>query len=339
MQNRIDKLTFLSFWMTLLIVIYHLSPHLLKINNICTVYITNFVETFGSISLNYFFAISAYNFFKSSKTYKKKIQSRIVTLLLPFFLWNTLYIPLYCFTKGLPSFVQILKGFSLEPFDGPFWYIFVLYIFFLLSSKIIQKLFDKKYFIIIILCLCILSAYFHMLILTNKLNFLYDYWLERNIRMLPAYLFGCYYGYKKSKIQIENINKRVIFCVGVILPMFIATISGDGFISTLVLYVCTLSIYILTPNIVLKNNSMFKQNVFITYAIHEGLIIIYIYVLNKYNLIQNGLIYYIGFLIMGLIIIMLITLILNSIISLDSSNLLNLFLTGGRCKKNRDNSY
>lgn len=74
MQNRIDKLTFLSFGMTLLIVIYHLSPHLLKINNICTVYITNFVETFGSISLNYFFAISAYNFFKSSKTYKKNTE-------------------------------------------------------------------------------------------------------------------------------------------------------------------------------------------------------------------------------------------------------------------------
>lgn len=57
--DNYDKMIFYSFWMTILIIIYHLAPHILKLgvypsSYIGITYIKNFFELFGSIALNYF---------------------------------------------------------------------------------------------------------------------------------------------------------------------------------------------------------------------------------------------------------------------------------------------
>lgn len=63
-KNR-DKMIFYSFWMTILIVTYHLAPHLIELSDFNGGYLRQFFETFGPIALNYFFAVSAYKFFVS----------------------------------------------------------------------------------------------------------------------------------------------------------------------------------------------------------------------------------------------------------------------------------
>lgn len=95
-----DKMIFYSFWMTILIIIYHLAPHILKLgvypsSYIGITYIKNFFELFGSIALNYFFCASAYKFYVSKNGFGIKLRKRIVTLLIPYFTWNTLFIILY----------------------------------------------------------------------------------------------------------------------------------------------------------------------------------------------------------------------------------------------------
>lgn len=73
-----DKMVVYSFWMTILIVVYHLAPHLIDMLKIGEkTFYKQFFETFGSIGLNYFFAVSAYKFFISSKTYKEKLKKKI----------------------------------------------------------------------------------------------------------------------------------------------------------------------------------------------------------------------------------------------------------------------
>lgn len=141
--DNYDKMIFYSFWMTILIIIYHLAPHILKLgvypsSYIGITYIKNFFELFGSIALNYFFAASAYKFYVSKKRIGIKLRKRIVTLLIPYFTWNTLFIILYVVQYRSITLKDLLLGYTLTPFDGPMWYILVLYIFFVLMNKCIE---------------------------------------------------------------------------------------------------------------------------------------------------------------------------------------------------------
>lgn len=117
--------------MTILIVVYHLAPHLIELSDFYRGgYLRPFFETFGPIALNYFFAVSAYKFYVSEKSCGDKLKKRLTTLMVPYMAWNTIYISLYILQNGLPNIRTIILGYTLTPFDGPLWYIFVLYIFY-----------------------------------------------------------------------------------------------------------------------------------------------------------------------------------------------------------------
>jgi hypothetical protein len=62
-KNR-DKMIFYSFWMTILIVVYHLAPHLIELSDFNGVggYLRQYFETFGPIALNYFSLFLHINF-------------------------------------------------------------------------------------------------------------------------------------------------------------------------------------------------------------------------------------------------------------------------------------
>lgn len=72
-KDNHDKMLVYSFFMTILIVIYHLVPHLIELidlnGDVVYKYCRNFFELFGSIALNYFFAVSAYKFFVSERSF------------------------------------------------------------------------------------------------------------------------------------------------------------------------------------------------------------------------------------------------------------------------------
>ncbi len=135
-DNR-DKMIFYSVCMTLLVVIYHIAPHLIDLINLNGEYdiCRNFFELLGPIALNYFFAVSSYKFFISKKTYKLKLFIRLRILIIPFITWNTLYILLYILQTDSFSFRALILGYTLMPFDEPLWYIFVLYLFFIVFGN------------------------------------------------------------------------------------------------------------------------------------------------------------------------------------------------------------
>ena len=121
---------FYSFWMTILIVTYHLAPHLIELSDFNGGYLRQFFETFGPIALNYFFAVSAYKFFVSEKSCGDKLKKRLVTLIVPYIAWNTIYISLYILQNGFPNIRTVILGYTLTPFDGPLWYNFcIIYVF------------------------------------------------------------------------------------------------------------------------------------------------------------------------------------------------------------------
>jgi len=169
----------------------------------------------------------------------------------------------------------------------------VLLIFFALSYYI-DCMKQKKLmeWLFIVLPIAIGAALFHEAVITCKISFFYDYWVERTIRMIPAFLFGAYCGKKKgilSKALYSKIS-LIIIRISAIAFLALATYLGDCFVTTILLYLCTLCLWFGCPNIKLKDNSIMRQATFLIYALHEGIIIVLLALMNKiglYNLLTN----------------------------------------------------
>lgn len=272
-----------SFWMTILIVIYHLAPHLIDLEKYKgDIYCRHFFETFGSIALNYFFAASAYKFFVSKKSYKIKLKKRIKTLIIPFVVWNTIYIILYILQKGIPGSKTLILGYTLAPFDGPLWYIFVIYIFFVIYSVIIKHK-NISYLRFFIILLSFSAAMFHALAIKKIIYFPYIFWVERTCRMLPAFLAGMYFARKHNAVHKKNSN--VVAALGAATCILMATYLGDGFVTIILMYLCTFLLWLIFPNIILKSNSIMRNEMFSVYALHEGVIVIVLALINNLKIV------------------------------------------------------
>ena len=99
-----SKFRWFSLSMTLAIVCYHVAPHFLSLLSKEEVYsnvwwhkyLKNFYETFGQYALCFFFATSAYFFIRGKDSIPQRIKKRCKTLLVPFFIWNTVYLMFFC---------------------------------------------------------------------------------------------------------------------------------------------------------------------------------------------------------------------------------------------------
>lgn len=329
-----DKFTFYTFQMTLCIVFYHTAPHLLIMAGMGG-YDRNFFETLGPIALNYFFATSAYFFFSSDQSFASKMGKRIKSLCVPFAVWNTLYIPLYVLRNDIPNLSEVILGYTLEPFDGPLWYIFVLYIFFGLSYYIDRaKNRSPKGLMVFALLISICAASFHQIFVAGKVSFLYDYWIERTVRMIPAYLFGAYYGKRKEVMNPPEKAKTIIMAAAII-SWGLAIHLGDCFATILLLYACTACLWFGCPDIKFKPKSILYQSTFLIYALHEGVIIVLLAVMSKTGLSNavTNRIYFIGCFLMVVFLILEVAVLMDKIVEKCPLIISNL-LTGGRSKAN-----
>lgn len=331
-KNKSDQFTLFTFWMTICIVCYHAAPHLLIMASMGG-YDRNFFETLGPIALNYFFATSAYFFFSSEHCFASKMKKRIKTLWLPFVAWNTLYIPLYILQNGIPSLSTTVLGYTLEPFDGPLWYIFVLYIFFGLSYCIDHiRSSNPKGLLFLALLISICAASLHQFYISDSVSFMYDYWLERTIRMIPAFLFGAYCG-KRKNIKTEKILKlpHIMILITAIVLWELATYLGDCFVTVLLLYVCTACLWFGFPDINLKLEPILRHSMFLIYVVHEGIVIVLLAFMNKTGLCNSitNRVRFIGCLLIFLFIVLGAAMLIDKIIERCPVKVSEI-LTGGR---------
>ncbi len=274
------KFRWFSLVMTLMIVCYHVAPHILNIflghhsNSImfdgC---VTNFYQTFGEYALSYFFATSAYLFFKGKGTYGEKIKKRINTLLLPYMVWNFIYILFFMvFDKSYIWDVRrIILGFTIYPFDGPLWYIPCLVFFFLVSRfflKQIEKI-NTKIFYSLLIVLILIAALFHRLVLNNTLSIIFCDYVERLVRFIPAFLFGAFNS-RTSKPLIDN---HIICLICFLITLFLSILLGDSACTVVLLY---FSMFFLFYTIPYDKVSEYKDslyiNTFVIYAMHDAIV-------------------------------------------------------------------
>ena len=121
-----------------------------------------------------FFMMSGITFFKgyNNKKYLPKIKSRLLTLVVPYLLWNTIWLLWEIFNSysflarfsanGEPfpiTLISILKGIFFYGCNNPFWFVFDLIIF-SFAAPIVFLIIKNKYVgIISVIILSIVSVF------------------------------------------------------------------------------------------------------------------------------------------------------------------------------------
>lgn len=247
-----------------------------------------FSDSITRFAVPMFFMMSGISFFKdyNNKKYLTKIKSRIFTLVIPYLLWNTIWMIWEIFTSysfiaqfstdTVPyslTFINILKGIFFYGCNVPFWFIFDLIIF-TFSAPIVFLIIKNKYVgIISVICLSIIS--------------LFGIHLPMDIFYYPMaivfYLTGAIIGYhffdfasKKSSKQTQIFS--FVFLVIYILAKNIASqeIHIDNYLmQTLVYTTAAFSLWNVVDVIIekIKPRAIFKRS-FAIYAMHLPLAII-----------------------------------------------------------------
>lgn len=144
-------------------------------------------------------------------------------------------------------------------------------------------------------------------------------------KMASPFLYGVYCS-KHKAIEVGR-HSTVILGIISLICLLSFTILGDNVITTLLLYLCTLSLWNVLPNFTLKADSIIKNDMFIVYSIHEGIIIVMLAVLNKGNVHFGKYISLIFVILLETVLIVTIGFCLNLIIS-RLPTVFNIIFTG-----------
>ncbi len=160
-----QKKEFISFVLSVLVFFIHISTFSQYASSGNFISIINakfsyfFKESITRFAVPMFFILSGITFFKDydNKKYFGKIKSRIHTLIIPYLIWNVIWmifeiICSYTFVSKYfigrepftLSFINILKGIFFYKFNLPFWFIFDIIIF-SFAAPLIYVIIKNKY--------------------------------------------------------------------------------------------------------------------------------------------------------------------------------------------------
>lgn len=227
------KFSFFMLGFIMIVVLYHSNFR----------YYYPFIEQLTAVSTSYFFCTSAFFFYKglSNENFLTCLKKRYKTLLFPYLLWNLIYLILGFGTNQF-SLSNVLKGFTVNPYCIPSWYMLTLFIFMLLTP-VIKHAFCNVYSTIIALSLGIAISYLGYIRFQIELAMvpIVGGYLIRMSEYITPYLIGgiigtwfsqkIYVGWKKSIVGVImssfiiiilllfNIPAEIRWLLWVILPL------------------------------------------------------------------------------------------------------------------------
>lgn len=291
------KKVIVSYILASFVVIIHLSVHAKYgrditeggIQTFNRIYSTFFNSTFVTLSVPLFFIISGCLFFRNCKNIKdcyRKMQSRIMSLFVPFLLWNIIdmlfkIITSYSFCSkffiGRQVFDLSIKNIVLSIFtshsNGPFWFIFALIVFVILSPVIFLLLKNKIVSFIFLLILFVLTYFNIQHPLSNF--FAFD--------AIIYYFIGCIIGRYYFNIFSTKITRKksflflFIFCLCEITILFIVFKNIQLNLALLSIFniVFAISFWFVCDLFIDKLKQYdFYNNSFMLYAMHTNIIAI-----------------------------------------------------------------
>lgn len=292
------KKEFISFLLSILVFFIHsYFAQEITYNSFISV-VNHKVSYFFSCSITrfavpMFFMMSGITFFKdyNNKKYFSKIKSRLFTLVIPYLLWNTIWMLWEIFTSysfiakfstnSVPyplTLTSILKGIFFYGCNIPFWFVFDL-ILFSFAAPLVFLIIKNKYFGVgSVICLSIVS--------------LFGLHLPMDVFYYPMaivfYLIGAIIGYhffgfvsqKSSKpLQIAS----VIFLAAYILAKNIAPqeIHIDNYLTQTIVYtLAAFSLWNIADIFIerIKPRAIYRRS-FAIYAMHLNVAIVILKIL------------------------------------------------------------
>ncbi len=197
-QELRDRIPILNFLFMMEVILYHCeSPNnALAINSFdlwCNNFITNFVTLMGGPCMSFFFCVTGFLLFygMNFRNYGQKLKKRVSTILIPYVLWQIIYILKSILQGKRWTFLgAVVKVFLLQvwPPLGAFWYLYAVFLLALISPVFLLLFRNEKIagFVppVLIIALRLLDKYY-------RLDFGY---MGNVILYFPAYIIGCYLG-------------------------------------------------------------------------------------------------------------------------------------------------
>lgn len=195
-----NKVVILNVALTFVIVCLHSIPlNRIGINNDDNYAFVHAVSVFAQIGVPMFFFISALLFYKSISAMSKikdKLKKRITSLVIPYILWNILFVAIYWAMTHIPFIASMmnmppvpsdLNGILLSILNSKYtvlWFVKDLILFSFMSPVFYMLLKSR---LVTILTICGLVY----------LNMSYSMAYESIWHWLPVYLLGAFVGYNK----------------------------------------------------------------------------------------------------------------------------------------------
>lgn len=277
----LSKLVPLNFSLSLLIVLLHSSCENLLIEGYGYENFQLFFRGIGIIAdaaTPTFFFISSYLFFKNFtiNDYKIKIKKRFYSLVLPFFLWSSIYFIVFAILQNLPFTPRInqtpiegnvkfiLKALFNNEYNAPLWYLKTLFIYVLINP-------------IIFILVRNTNKYSFILVLASLVsNYMYGFQYTSVFFWAPAYLLGACCSIVYDKCFDESFIKKnrkvyltifsLVFCS--IIPLFIVAVNdltkrGLAYYSLRMLSVIFIVLIIILFIPIIKERKIYKTSFFI----------------------------------------------------------------------------
>lgn len=284
-DNFNKKLTLYGFVMTFFIVFSHWTQFFGVTNPGSSVgVLESLYKTLGLLSLATFFMLSGFLFYRGVETaadLKGKILRRLVSLGIPFLVWNILYLLVdiaYGIYKGnlALTFKDIVLGFTLTPFDGPLWYLLALLLLACLSPAVL--LLKKNRTVCIAVVAVVYAACVTVTALVSPVG--YAAWFLRLLGYLPLYLVGAAFGMHGTEAVVaESYQRKPVFITAAVLAVaallyFVFFAFDIAPLNTVIFHSMAVLCWIALPSSVFEGKRVcFPLTVsYFVYAMHSVLI-------------------------------------------------------------------
>lgn len=222
------KISYITFLGNIIIFLEHANLNLLSSTSYLHTAIS-LIDKIAVYAMLWFFFITAYLYYLNYNKlddFKYKLKKRIYTLLIPYFIWNTIGMLLHYISGDYNNmnFFEIFRnsyifynGYGCA--NGPLWYIARLFTYFAISP-LLYMIFEKKSsfkFIIIEALLIIINIIFKF----NNYSFFY---------FLPFFICGCYISLHNQDLLTDNKNskqKTIIILIILTLFSYVSKISNN----------------------------------------------------------------------------------------------------------------
>ncbi len=282
----------LSLYMTCFVALFHCgSPEdVLAVSARDLQLSSQLAEVIGQLAvfaMSFFMAVSMYRLFSglTLQTYGRKISRRVRSVLIPFVLWQLLFLALFKLQGADWSFRECLIrvfGFHMWPPDGPLWYLYSLFLLALLSPLLLIMRHRRLSLAGILLAICGLYSFRAEISAAIEGVFPGTY-VGYTLTYSPAILLGAYLG---RFGQEDSTGTLLSDCLFLLLGLFLGEPLFPGIFAHYAMYllpVILLFVFPLRPRPYLEK---LYPLCFLVYALHQPILVL---LLHRVRPVMDGL--------------------------------------------------